>query len=109
MSLVMLIGSGGCATGASEAARDVKRDHLEIRGYGMPTPWLPAYARLLNERLGVQYKSVAGCVVSERLVKNTEAYNEVMEKEIERRFGPDALERIRDEVKASRAATRSAG
>ena len=98
----------GCASGASEAQQDIKRGRLELRGYGLPVPWVPTYAHLLKERLGVEYKSVAGCVVTERLVERTDAYNHVMEAEIERRFGADALAKLREEARSTRPATRPA-
>lgn len=98
----------GCASGADEANRDLRRGHLELRSYGYAGQATPAYARLLRECIGVEYRSVAGCVVAEHLVKKTHAYNAVMTAEIERRFGTHALTNLRDEARSQRVTTRPA-
>jgi hypothetical protein len=89
--------------GQADAKRDLADGHLQLHSFGLPAPWVPEYARLLKERLGVEYRPVAGCVVTEELVSNTAAYNKVMISEIERRFGTGVLQQIRDE--ARKAAT----
>lgn len=94
--------------GANEARDDIRREHLELRGYGLPAPWVADYARLLKERFGVGYNPVAGCVVSPDLVRKTGAYNGVMTAEIERRHGAGVLDRLREEVTSKPAATRPA-
>ena len=95
-------------TGAQEAQEDIQRGHLEIRGYGLPARWMPLYARLLKERLGVRFNEVAGCMVSRRLEKHTKAYNEMMMREIERRYGAGILEKLADEASEMYAATQHA-
>jgi hypothetical protein len=109
ISLTVL--SSGCASASGQGAarRDIDRGHLELRGYGLPASWVPAYARLLKERLGVEYKQAAGCEVTDDLVDETDAYNATMTAEIERRFGPDALTALRDEARSSRPATDPSG
>ena len=92
--------------GAVEARRDIQRGHLELRGYGLQRA--TSYAQLLHERLNVQYKSVAGCSVSNQLQRHSNEYNEVMTREIERRFGSGVLARLADEAREAVAATRPA-
>jgi hypothetical protein len=47
---------------------DLLRGTYAVLGYGLSPSWRPEYARLLRERYGVQYRPVAGCVVSQDLV-----------------------------------------
>src|SRR5688572_17135573 len=91
--------AAAASSGAVDAKHDIQRGHLELRGYGLPATWLAEYRRLLAERLGVEHKSVAGCVVSEPLIAETRAYNEVMVAEIERRFGGEVLSQLQLEAR----------
>ena len=97
------------ASGAGEARRDIERGHLELRGYGLPARCTPDYVRLLKDRAGVSYVPVAGCSVSRPLRRHTDEYNEVMTREIERRFGAGIVERLFDEASTRDAGTRPAG
>src|SRR5262245_12686045 len=89
-----------CTTGASEARRDIANGHLELRTYGLPPNSTFIYEQLLQERLGVTYNRVAGCMVTDQLVRDADAYNEVMTKEIEDRFGKGILDQIFEEAGA---------
>jgi hypothetical protein len=109
ISLTVLASGCASASGQGAARRDIDRGHLELRGYGLPASWVPAYARLLKERLQVEYKQVAGCEVTDDLVNETDAYNAVMTAEIERRFGRDALTALRDEARSGRPPTQPSG
>lgn len=84
-----------------EAEQDIRRGHLELRTHGLPAPSRNEYARLLGERLGVALVPVAGCVVTSQLLAEVEAYNRVMEREIERRHGRGILDRISGEADAA--------
>jgi len=95
-------GASGCATGAKEAEQDIAAGHLELRTYGYPGPSRYEYGRLLEQRLNVRYVAVAGCMVTEKLVADVDAYNERMQLEIERRYGPDALRAISIEMEQRR-------
>ena len=75
----------------AEAWRDIVRGDYELRTFGYPAAWREQYARLLADRYGVMLVPVAGCVVTPELVRGVEAYNDVMEAEIERLYGSDAL------------------
>lgn len=93
---------------AGEARRDIARDHLELRRYGMPSEHYLKYVRLLRDRLGVELNSVAGCAVGQELVRDTDAYNAVMTQEIERRFGAGVLQRLSAESAGRQPDTRPA-
>lgn len=85
---------------AQEAKQDIERGHLEIRTYGLPARWRNEYAGLLGNRLEVALVPVAGCVVTGQLLAEVDAYNCIMEREIERRYGKGVLDRLSDEAQA---------
>jgi len=97
--------SEGRPSASEEARRDIEAGHLQLRAYGLVAPQDEAFARLMQQRLGVQVVRVAGCAIGAAQVKETEAYNRVMTAEIERRFGAGSVERLRNEA-ASNSATR---
>lgn len=101
---------GGCTSGPAEAKadarRDIRRGELELRIYGELWPAESEYARLLKDHLGVNLRRVASCAVSSELVRDTDAYNEVMREEIEAQHGKGVLERYRAEAEKRFAATR---
>ena len=108
VSIALFLAFHEWTSGAAEAQQDIQRGHLEVRGYGLPARWVPDYARLLNDRLGVRFNTVAGCMVSSRLANHTNEYNEVMRREIERRYGAGILEKLADEASKTYAGTRPA-
>lgn len=87
--------SGSAVEGRREARSDIRDGKLILRTYGYAAGARTKYAELLRERLGVETVAVAGCVVDASIVAETAAYNEVMKAEIAKRFGADALEKIR--------------
>lgn len=62
--------------------------------------WDGEYAALLQQRYGIQLRSVAGCIVTDESAGHLEGYNAVMLPEIRRRFGAGVLERTADEARA---------
>ena len=108
LSIGLFLISHEWTSGAEEAQQDIQRGHLELRGYGLPAHWVPQYGRLLNDRLGVKFNTVAGCMVTRRLKNHTDEYNKLMTQEIERRYGAGILEKLADEASKTDAATRPA-
>ena len=84
--------------GHSDAVKDVREDRLIIERHGLPPPWTGEYAKALLEKYHIQLKTVAGCVVDEKIVGRARGYNEVSTAEIERRFGHGVLESTASEV-----------
>jgi hypothetical protein len=80
--------------GAAEARKDIAAGNLRLKGYGLPAHWFGQYSNLMKSRLGVEIKWVAGCVVDDRLTRNVAGYNARMEKEIAKRFGAGAHDKI---------------
>lgn len=85
--------------GRAEARRDIANGKLRLRGYGYPDSSTPEFFTQAKEKFGVEFHAVAGCVVRPGLVDRVAGYNEVMQAEIDRRFGPMALEMLREESK----------
>jgi hypothetical protein len=83
--------------GASEAESDIKAGKLSLAVYGEPGPGRE-YAKLLEDRLGVSFTGPGGCCVTPRFSWTARGYNNRMEQEIERRFGPGALAKVRKEA-----------
>ena len=84
--------------GRFDAEQDIKAGRLILRTYGFAAGGKSTYALLLEKRLGVRMRAVAGCVVSQEILAETAAYNEVMTAEIKRRFGPRILEDLQKEA-----------
>jgi len=95
--------------GAEEARRDIAAGRLELHAWGLATPQRSAFGRVLRERLGVHLREVAGCCVGGDELNQIQAYNRVMTAEIERRFGPGVVARLRDEAATAPPATGPAG
>jgi hypothetical protein len=87
--------------GEMVARYDVFHRHYEVLGFGLPVPWRPEYARLLQERYGVKFRGVAGCVVSAALVAYVDSYNKVSAEAVNRKFGHDVFKECSEEARKS--------
>lgn len=85
-------------TGRTEAKRDVAANVLAIEESGLPGPGLAHYVRILRERHQIEVRRVAGCVVDEKIEGHQAGYNEVSEREIDRRVGLGRIEEAREEA-----------
>jgi len=79
--------------GKQDALAAIERDELAIETFGYPARCRHAYARVLADTYKVRLREVAGCVVDSTILEHARGYNEVMQAEIERRYGADAFER----------------
>lgn len=80
--------------GRREAQRDLRRGCLRLKTWGLPAPWRSIYIELADKRLGVTTCVTAGCVIDPISEASWVGYNEVMQREIDRRYGKDALEKL---------------
>jgi hypothetical protein len=80
---------------------DAIRGHDELKVYGLPSPWAGEYARLLEQRYGVEIDPVAGCVVTEGLVWYVDGYNSVARPRIVARRGKDVFAECAKEARAA--------
>jgi hypothetical protein len=88
------------------ARYDISHGYYEVLGYGLPVAWRPEYARLLQERYGVKFRPVAGCIVSTGLVAYVEGYNRVSAESVNRKFGHDVFKECSDEARKEWQETR---
>lgn len=90
---------------------DMQRGRYEVLGYGLPSPSRPEYARCLRERYKIEFRPVAGCIVSESLVSYVNAYDSGLGEATRRKFGRDVFQECADEAatkwKAQHAAARN--
>jgi hypothetical protein len=97
-----LIALSGCndapQDGEAEAERDIRAGKLYIKAAGLPASYFDEYAQLLHDRLRVELVLVAGCQVDSALENYLKAYNGRVEREVARRFGPNAISDIRKEA-----------
>jgi hypothetical protein len=96
------------ASGRGEivARYDISHGHYEVLGYGLPVAWRPEYARLLQERYGVKFRPVAGCIVSTDLVAYVASYNKLSAESVNRKFGHDIFKECSDEARKKWQETR---
>lgn len=88
------------AEGRAEAERNLAAGKLGLKTYGLPAPWSWKYRDIAREKLGVEFNAVAGCVVDDELVERAAGYNEPMQREIDRRHGPGALQKLAEVARA---------
>ena|GEM_PF-4980935 len=81
---------GAYYRGAFAATIDGVRGHDEIQSFGgPPTIQQVEYHQLLKKRYGVEPNIVAGCVVSETLVRYVHGYNDVTKQRLKKKHGRD--------------------
>jgi hypothetical protein len=73
--------------GTKEARGALKRGKLLLLSYGLLTPYGEERREIARTKFGIEYRVIAGCVVSEDLVRFATDYNRVMEAAIVSQFG----------------------
>ena len=63
---------------AQEAARDISMNQPRYLDYGERAPYEGEAKAVLSLRYGVRFERVAGCVVSESVIRRCDAYNRVV-------------------------------
>lgn len=91
----------GSLRGRIAAHYDIARGHYYLLAYGLPTASRPEYARLLRERYGVEFRAVAGCVVTPTLVDYVDGYDSVSMTAVNRKFGRDVFKETMAEADQS--------
>ncbi|MFY0537453.1 hypothetical protein [Nannocystis pusilla] len=77
------------AQGEREARAALSRGELALQTFGLPAPCRERYARLLWHEHRIEHRALSNCAAVEEL--RAHGFNKVMEAEIERRFGTEAL------------------
>src|SRR5438105_1225678 len=57
---------------------DVHRGRYQVLGYGLANLSRSEYGRCLRERYNIEFRPVAGCIVSESLISYAKAYQSVV-------------------------------
>ncbi len=79
--------------GRFAAMRDSQRGEYRLLVFGLPTPWRWRGAEIVHARHPeARVVTVAGCVVTPRLIDFTQGYNVYMKKAASRHFGHDIFE-----------------
>jgi hypothetical protein len=68
--------------GHQEAVADLARGRLRVVSYGLPVHWTAEYREILLRDYHIEHQAIAGCVVTDSLLKYAAAYNAVMEERI---------------------------
>jgi LysM repeat protein len=80
--------------GQAEARRDLTNGVLKLKIAGLPSPELWTYKRLLEERCKVQLEPIAGCCVSEGLLRYQAGYNEIIQTRIREKYGTHIFQEL---------------
>jgi hypothetical protein len=81
------------------AARiDIRRGQYQVLGYGLPSRSRPEYARCLRKRDDIDFRPVAGCIVSDSLISYVKAYHSVVVEATTLKFGHDVFQECADEA-----------
>src|SRR6188508_219548 len=90
--VVVAVLFAGCMSpreaGRADAKRDVSKGILAMETWGLGGRYNKEYYRLLGQRYGIRV-SEAGCLVDKCTIEHADGYNEIMDAEMERRFGTD--------------------
>jgi hypothetical protein len=96
-SVDLRIGTPALASerGAAKARADIEAGHLQLEVFG--APWPAAKAQRLKQRFGIVAVS-KGKEATPLTQAHADAYNQVMQAELERRHGREALEQLLREL-----------
>jgi hypothetical protein len=81
-----------------EARKDIAAGRYHILTYGLPLPGSSRTDALLEQRYGIEYQGVAGCIVDEGIMEWASAYNQISVAAIKKKFGGDVFERTRHDA-----------
>ncbi|MBS0631751.1 MAG: hypothetical protein JSS11_07530 [Verrucomicrobia bacterium] len=77
--------------GEKEALADIAKGSPKYYVYGLPARSESAMAEIMHSRFGIEWTRIAGCMVSDPLVRFADTYDKEVESYIARRFGPNAF------------------
>ena len=90
------------AQGQANARRDLTNGVMATKSAGLPAPWADEYDALLKKRYHVQTDWLAGCCVTDGLMKYIRGYNEVSEAYIQQKYGTNIFDDLVKEVETKR-------
>ncbi len=84
----------GRNSGRADASRDLENSVVVLGTGGLLLRNEREFPRLLRERFGIEERRLAGCLMTDRSKGYEAGYHQIMDAEIERRFGTNIWERI---------------
>lgn len=88
--------------GQADARRDLAAGKLGVETFGLLRRDHADFRSILKERYGIEIHVVAGCVVNSTITGHATGYNQIMNAEIEKRFGKNLFERVWKEIDDAR-------
>jgi len=88
------------AQGQTDARHDLTNGVLTLKTCGLPSPDAFEYWTLLEKRCGVKTIGLAGCMVTDGLLKYEEGYNDVASTYIQQKFGTNIFDELEKEASA---------
>ena len=73
--------------GRKEAESDLAHGKLRVVSFGLPAHWSGEYREILLHDYHIEHHAIAGCVVSEGILRYAAAYNQVMAQRIQALYG----------------------
>jgi hypothetical protein len=95
--------------GRLTAQRDVLHGKYRILTYGLATLDRGEYARLLQDRYGIEVHAIAGCIVRPSQVDYASGYNEVVKASLQQRLKRDVLAEMRSKNENAHGASSGEG
>ncbi|MGI8668744.1 MAG: hypothetical protein ACR2J3_02735 [Aridibacter sp.] len=86
--------------GKEEALEDIEANKLKLKVSGLKVRWFQEWRKILSDEFGVEIDVIAGCMVLDKDSDYAGGYNEISEKELEKRFGNDILEKTLEKAKS---------
>lgn len=102
--LAALTWPGEHSDGARDAEDALRRGNHILLTYGLPAGSIEEYRAVLHDDYGVTLRTAAGCVVDDHLVRYVNAYNAVMRRDLEQRFGRNMFDAAQAKAHARYAA-----
>lgn len=78
--------------GPREAEADIARGTPQLLTYGLPGVPMSEFREVLQRDYGVDERAIAGCVVSESLVKYAHDYNATIERHLKAKYGAEFMD-----------------
>jgi hypothetical protein len=84
--------------GRADALSELNKGVLAVESFGLPPAWVRLYEKILKEKYGIEDRTVAGCMVNDEIIGHAKGFNEVMEREIKKRWTEDVFEQASNEA-----------
>jgi LysM repeat protein len=87
--------------GRCDARRDLTNGIVRVPRYGLPSPWSGEYTRILKEVYQIESYGLAGCTVSDGLMKYASGYSEISRSYVEAKYGTNIWRDVRRQAETA--------